>query len=163
MTTPIWNVLTLNTITWGYFSKNYDPQKNHLGVDFRIGKGEKVTCHFDGEVIAIGGSGTETYAIIWDGRWSHVFGHLLFEVKKGKVKKGIVLGTVLDYPQGAHLHYGLNSKNPIPLDATWGWGKCPVTNTKRDAADKGWTNPVINILSRRIGNGDNTMPTILHR
>lgn len=156
-------VTDLEVVTWAFFAKGYDRNKNHLGADYRIGKGEELCCHFDGEVIYVGGQTPDTYATIWDGLFLHVFGHLKFSAKIGPIKKGQLIGLIIDYPTGVHLHYGMNMNRYLPLGDGWGWGKCPISKTRTDEAAKGWVDPVLNVFSRQLALGVQKVPIVINR
>lgn len=159
-----YSVLDLNVVTWGFFAKDYDPGvANHLGVDYRIAAGNAIISHINGEITQFGGTGENKYLAIWDGKISHIFGHIEQSKKHGKIKIGECIGKITHHTGGDHLHYGMIKQKKINIANGWGWGRCPYKATRSDALARGWLDPVFNIFSRSLTTDNPIVPTIINR
>jgi len=164
------SVFDMGTCSYGYFSQDYrTPSKkgekvaNHLGMDFTYAVGTEIISHVDGTCLFANNEATNwnSYCFIWNGSYTHIFGHIEPKVSKdGAVKAGDVIGVIKSFPDGttSHLHYGVN-RNKIAdfghadKSGKWGWGRCPVDKTTSDADKYGWSDPRMVLASMALAKG----------
>jgi murein DD-endopeptidase MepM/ murein hydrolase activator NlpD len=127
--------------------------REHVGTDIAASNGSKVYAVADGTGIYTAGSGKDACVVVTHkvGKVTFlaIYGHVTKTRSGSTIKKGEVLGKVLDYGKtgssGDHLHFGVfeGTKYPTWVNGKeWGWGKVPVGTKESTVNNYGWRDPV---------------------
>lgn len=128
---------------------NIDEWAEHLGTDIKEPNGSKVYAIADGTGITTKGSGTNIAVVVTHEvggiKFLGIYGHVTLTHTKSTIRKGEVLGKILDYgaagSKGDHLHFGTFKGSELP-GSPWGWGRAPYQTSLKTVTDKGWRDPV---------------------